>query len=263
MTNRMTDVRALRRAAGAVSASLLLVAGTAGVAGAQDVGARVAAVGDGTVHLTFAARPGVCGNGRNIQSGRTHGEWEDDCEPGPVHVALGVKGGAVTTVRTYVGGRWRSGGTATDLGTVSAPVAARYLLQLAQRGEGKAARDAILPATLADSITVWPDLLRLARDDDRPRDVRKQAVFWVGQAAESAATAGLDELATSDADREVQESAVFALSQRPKSEGVPALIRIARTSRDPQLRKRALFWLGQSDDPRALALFEELLAGKS
>jgi hypothetical protein len=33
-----------------------------------------------------------------------------------------------------------------------------------------------------------------------------------------------------------------------------------RTSKDPELRRKALFWLGQSDDPRALDLIEELLA---
>ena len=52
---------------------------------------------------------------------------------------------------------------------------------------------------------------------------------------------------------------MFALSQRPAEEGVPALIRIARTHRHPELRKQALFWLGQSEDPRALSLFEEIL----
>ena len=61
------------------------------------------------------------------------------------------------------------------------------------------------------------------------------------------------------ADLEVRKHAVFALSQRPPEEGVPALIRIARTNRDPELRKTALFWLGQSEDPRAISLFEELL----
>jgi HEAT repeat protein len=60
-------------------------------------------------------------------------------------------------------------------------------------------------------------------------------------------------------DREVKETAVFALSQRPRDEGVPALIRIVRGNADPELRRKAIFWLGQSDDARALALFEELL----
>ncbi len=40
---------------------------------------------------------------------------------------------------------------------------------------------------------------------------------------------------------------------------MPALIAVARTNRDSEIRKKALFWLGQSNDPRALDLFEELL----
>jgi HEAT repeat protein len=60
-------------------------------------------------------------------------------------------------------------------------------------------------------------------------------------------------------DREVRQKAIFALSQRSNDEGVPALIRIARNNPDPELRKTALFWLGQSEDPRAVDLFEEIL----
>jgi len=58
----------------------------------------------------------------------------------------------------------------------------------------------------------------------------------------------------------VKEQAVFALSQQPRDAGVPALIRIARTHPEPGVRRKALFWLGQSGDPRALALFEEILS---
>ncbi|HEX4602271.1 MAG TPA: HEAT repeat domain-containing protein, partial [Gemmatimonadales bacterium] len=63
----------------------------------------------------------------------------------------------------------------------------------------------------------------------------------------------------SSVNRDVKEQAVFALSQRPREEGVPALIRVARANPDREVRRKALFWLGQSNDPRALALFEELL----
>jgi HEAT repeat protein len=70
----------------------------------------------------------------------------------------------------------------------------------------------------------------------------------------------LDSIAHDDrGDREVRKQAIFALSQRSHDEGVPALIRIARTNKDPELRRSALFWLGQSEDPRALDLFEEIL----
>lgn len=57
----------------------------------------------------------------------------------------------------------------------------------------------------------------------------------------------------------MREQAVFALSQLEDNGGTETLIRLAKTNRDPAIRKKAIFWLGQSDDPRALALFEELL----
>ncbi len=85
-------------------------------------------------------------------------------------------------------------------------------------------------------------------------------MFWLGQAAGEAATKGLDSLASDDdMNRDVRDAAVFALSQQPHDVGVPALISIARSNKSPEVRKKAIFWLGQSNDPRALALFEELL----
>jgi HEAT repeat protein len=103
-------------------------------------------------------------------------------------------------------------------------------------------------------------LLRIARETRISKRVRRSAVFWLGQAAGDAATRGLTDLIDErGGDRDVKESAVFALSQRPRDEGVPALIRVVRGNPDPELRRKAIFWLGQSDDPRALALFEELL----
>jgi hypothetical protein len=40
---------------------------------------------------------------------------------------------------------------------------------------------------------------------------------------------------------------------------VPLLIDTARRNRNPVVRKQAMFWLGQSNDPRALSFFEEVL----
>jgi len=108
--------------------------------------------------------------------------------------------------------------------------------------------------------TVWPELLRIARDPAIPLDTRRQAVFWVGQAAGEAAGHGLDSVVVDNrGDLEIRKQAVFALSQRPDQQSVPALIRIARANPPAELRKTALFWLGQSEDPRALQLFEEIL----
>jgi HEAT repeat protein len=184
-------------------------------------------------------------------------------EPGPVRVSLRIRERAVVALRTYVGGAWRPGDRVTDLGTVPAAAAASYLLAMARRDDGRPAQDAIFAAALADSAVIWRDLLAIARNREIRNDTRKKAVFWLGQEAEAAATAGLDALIDAgDETREVREAAVFALSQRPRDEGVPALIRIARDHRDARLRQRALFWLAQSNDPRAVDLFEEILTRK-
>jgi hypothetical protein len=239
---------------------------------------RVVGARDGTVRLTFTLRPGVCGSGGSIRTRagtRTYYgdgnvfsttsrsrdvEWDDDCTPGPGRLALDVSAGQVTDVRVYVGGRWRprTDRAVTDLGAASAPEVAGMLLALAERGEGKGARGAIFPATLVDSVTLWPTLLRVARDTRRPKETRGQAMHWLAYEAGDVAARGLTEL-TDDPEREVRVQAVFALSRRPADEAVPALVRVARTHRDPEMRRQALFWLGRIEDPRVLALFEELL----
>ena len=241
-------------------------------AGAQSVTSRVNSVREGEVRMSFALRPGVCGNGTNVwyDNNRNYNRYDDkgrsrdveydiDCNTGPGRLVVVRRDGETTDLRFYVGGRWRSSSTATDLGMVSARSAVDFLMDLAESENGKAGREAIFPATLVDSVTIWPMLMRIARSDSRPTSTRQNATFWLGHLAEEPATRGLTELVGDAAiDREVRESAIFALSQR-RTEGVPALINVVRTSKDPELRKKALFWLAQSRDPRALDLIEELL----
>ena len=225
----------------------------------QTLADRVAKAANGTVHVTFKARDGVCGDGNSINTHRSDDDDYDCPCGGTVRVSMVVNGGAITHLRTSVGGKWKES-SATDLGQVGAADAADYFLGLAERTPGEVGKNAILPAALADSAVVWRRLLGIAKNADLDRERRREATFWVGQAAEEAATRGLDTLASDDkGDREIREAAVFALSQRPKDEGVPILVRIAKTNRDPDIRRKALFWLGQSDDPRALAVFEEIL----
>ena len=248
------------------------------VALAQSIASRVARVSNGTVRMSFAVRPGTCGSGNSIRNRNGRGsmswgdswntsrdvEWESDCSVGPERVVLDRRNGELSDLRFYVGGRWRPAASdVVDLGTVPSREAADYLLSIAQSDKGRIGEKAILPATLADSTEVWPTLVKMARNSDLPRGTRTQSVFWLGQAAGDAATANLNSLVLDNSvDREVREQAVFALSQRPRDEGVPALIAVAKTNKDPEIRKKALFWLGQSQDPRAIDLFEQLLTKK-
>ena len=269
----------------AAAATMILAAATlaAGNAQAQSLASRIARI-DGDVRLSFAARPGVCGDGgptiymqesggrRTVHyrgngnsysttSDKYRDEWVEECEVGPVRVALTMQDGSPISVRTYVGGRWRDTGSATDLGQVPAREAANALLSLAERATRKGS-EAIFAATLADSSDMGPQLLRMARNQDLPRETRRNVVFWLGQVASEKATANLREIIDSDDDVEVRKQAVFALSQRPADESVPALISVIRKGGDARIVKQALFWLAQKDDPRALTLLEELILSK-
>lgn len=264
--------------AGTTAVLLAALCCVAHTAAAQSIASRVAGVSNGKIRMTFAARPGVCGSGNSIMHSNGRGrttwgdnwnsspdvEWETDCSHGPARVVLDRRGGELADLRFYLGGRWRPAASdVVDLGTVPAREAADYLLSIAQTDRGSAGKKAIFPATIADSADVWPALIKIARNPDLPRESRTQSVFWLGQAAGDAATANLNSLVLDNSvDREVREQAVFALSQRPRDEGVPALIAVAKTNKDPEIRKKALFWLGQSGDPRALDLFEQLLTKK-
>ena len=127
------------------------------------------------------------------------GEWESDCAPGPVRVSLRVRGGRVADAHAYVGGRWRPPeGQTTDLGTGAGPA-----------GGGRPARAGrAAPGGTPRSWSPrprWPTARSCGRPcsgsrgaAELPLETRRQAVFWLGQAAGEAATRGLDSLASDD-----------------------------------------------------------------
>jgi HEAT repeats len=102
------------------------------------------------------------------------------------------------------------------------------------------------------------EIIDVARHDESGQ-VRGQALFWLAQSASRRAPAAIQSALAEDPEIEVKKKAVFALSQLPKDEGVPLLIRLAETHKSGEVRKQAMFWLGQSQDPRALEFFEDVL----
>jgi hypothetical protein len=259
MSNRGRGAEGQKGRTAAVAALLALVAVPLPLP-AQSLADR-ARIREGQARLSFATRPGVCGNGRNINIVRSTDDWESDCEHGPARLVLEWRAGTLVNARTYVGGRWREAGAGVvDLGEVSPTEAADFLLDLARRVPGGVGEDLVFPATLADGVEVWPRLAGIARDRSLPRETRKSAVFWLGQAAGDQAVQALGDLVEgAGEDVDLQEHAVFALSQLRDGGGVDALLKIARTHRSAKVRKSAMFWLAQSDDPRVVALFEEIL----
>lgn len=242
-------------------------------AAAQSLADRVnAAPADATVRFTFESRPGVCGNGENISMrgdsddavtvrGRTYSGWREDCTEGPVQMEIRRSGSRITDARARVGGDPHTGGT--DLGPVDPEAAVTFLLSadVLTAADSRAADRMVFAAVLANTES-WPGLLRVARTRGLPSGARKSAVFWLAQAAGDRATEGLTSIVGDDSDEiEVRKHAVFALSQIRSDDTLDALMDIARTNAEPEIRRNAMFWLGQTDDPRVIAFFEEILRG--
>ncbi|MBA4072970.1 MAG: hypothetical protein C0497_14195 [Gemmatimonas sp.] len=91
-------------------------------------------------------------------------------------------------------------------------------------------------------------------------DLRKQALFWASQQG-MVSTAQLASIYDKNTDSEMREQVIFVLAQRGNKDGsaVDKLLEIAKTEKNADLRKRAIFWLGQSKDPRAAKLLQELI----
>jgi hypothetical protein len=122
----------------------------------------------------------------------------------------------------------------------------------------RVAQSAMSAIALHEAQSADRVLVAMARDD-ASRRVRGQALFWLATRASREALSAITGAIENDPDTEVKKKAVFALSQMPKDEGVPRLIDVARTNKNVEVRKQAMFWLGQSNDPRAIKFFEEIL----
>ncbi|HEX8838656.1 MAG TPA: HEAT repeat domain-containing protein [Candidatus Acidoferrum sp.] len=146
------------------------------------------------------------------------------------------------------------------LGAARGKAGLNTLLQMAKNDPSSDVRAHV---TFALSVSHEPgaleEMIRMAHDDSSSH-VRGQALFWLAQKAGKKAVGTITGAIENDPDTEVKKKAVFALSQLPKDEGVPKLIEVAQTNRNREVRKQAMFWLGQSNDPRALQFFEQILS---
>jgi hypothetical protein len=264
-------------AAGALLAGVLLASGfiAAPLAAQQPLAARVAAVGNGIAQFEFPSRPDACGDGLSyVRIGNSmNGSFDSrtpvrSCEPGPVRIVLELKDGAVTALRDYLGPVPPMQAGVTELGEVPASEGSSYLLGLVEsQPEGHVVHRAVFPAMLGRDVVAWPTLLRIAKaSGGGRRGTRHEVVFWLAQYAAAKLAGSDDPFAARDRDDVgdddgVKAQAVFALSQLHNGEGIDPLLQVARTSKDQRLRAKAMFWLGESGDPRALDLFEQVLTG--
>jgi hypothetical protein len=120
-------------------------------------------------------------------------------------------------------------------------------------------KQAVTALGMHEGTAASRSLVNIARNHPMS-NTRNDALFWLSQrAGDQLAASAIAEAIEKDPDTEVRKRAVFALSQLPKDESIPKLIDVAKNNRNTAVRQQAMFWLGQSNDPRALKFFEDVL----
>ncbi|MBC8422833.1 HEAT repeat domain-containing protein [bacterium] len=247
----------------------LMVMMMAGPVAAGDPDDLLTGRSDGTYRLQYPVREGVYGDGSSriitISGDGDRSEWwDDDLSNGPARVEVRLRDGKVRDVDTTIGGEWsttRSG--ETDLGEVDPQIAASWLLDIAATARESVAEDALFGAVIARDAVVWPELLNIAKDRDRPDGVRQDALFWVASDAADEALGPLSEIVGADDESaDLREHAVFVLSQLPEDKALPMLLDLARGHKHPEVQRAAFIWLAEFDDPAVLNLFEEILVSR-
>ena len=252
-----------------VAATALLTVAGAEVRG-QALASRVNSAPDGRVQFTYAARPGVCGNGRTyIQSGPNtihgtfYGNWNDGmradpCIAGPVRVVIDRADRLPLTIQTYVGPPDSSARGIHDLGRVRAQDAADYLLSISSTVDGRAGRDALFPAMLADSANTSATLVAIAKNSALPRETRRSALSYMGQSTNGMATipASVTDpilaIARDETDNQsVRQQALSVLGRLDHGAGIPPLIELSRQTQSNWLARESMSTLARSGDPRA------------
>ena len=267
------DHQAAPRAGGEVSRrplgllTCLLLAACAESADAQGLGRRLEGGPDGLLAVRFAARSDVCGSATLLRIGS--GTWFGDsewsysrnsgmgggtCDRLPAEVLMTRADGRIVAIRVGLAGASLPPGT-TDLGVVPSGDAGRAFLDLAARLDGRAGREALLAAAVADSAPTWRDLLELVNNDRVSRGLRESAAGWLGRelvAAESGAAAAIGRALARvardhDAPISVRTRAVSSLAGplgRPPAE----LVTLAGSD-EPAIAKAALAGLGRATTP--------------
>lgn len=91
----------------------------------------------------------------------------------------------------------------------------------------------------------------LGRKDDCSRDIRRTAVFLIGNRGDPKAAAALISVARSDPSADVRSAAIQYLGRMPGDDALGALEELARADTDAQVQREAIRQLARSANPRA------------
>lgn len=246
---------------------LALGLGTASVACAQGLDRRLDAARADRVQFATAARPGICGDGRSyirVDDDTWVGSWNDAtrasaCAEGPLRVVVTRAAREILRIEAFVGPVPAAGNGVEDIGRAATADAAAWLATMVRTGEGRVARDAMLPFGVLDSARATPVLQELLLNRELPRDTRRAALTWMVRRRASSDALGDEGLVAllvrlardGNEHSTLRQSAVGHLA-RIEPAGVSALITLtAATDEGSWLARQAVEQLGRHGDPRA------------
>ncbi len=173
---------------------------------------------------------------------------------GPTHIVVlyRVEDHQIGKVRTFTpeceldaGGLpvfWLTGASASE--------SVRFLLSLA-KGTSGGAREKLRRADSAVSaIAMHADASADQALDElaapaQPEQVRRQAIFWMGDARGKRGFDLLSRVVREDPNDRMREHAIFALTQSKEPEALKLIVSVAHDDKSPRVRGQALFWLAQ------------------
>jgi HEAT repeats len=79
----------------------------------------------------------------------------------------------------------------------------------------------------------------------QPEQVRRQAIFWLGNARGQRGFEIVSRVVREDPSDKIREHAIFALTQNKDPRGLEVIASVAHNDKSPHVRGQALFWLAQ------------------
>jgi HEAT repeats len=172
-----------------------------------------------------------------------------------VHIYLRAAAGRVEKVRAYsgdcvvdAGGRtvhWLTGVRPAD----SVKLLEGFVSNDAARRD-ELTDSAIMAIAMHQDASADPALERFIAPN-RPKELRKKAAFWIGNARGVRGLSTLKRIVGEDPDADVRKAAIFAISISPEPDGIPTLIQAARGDAREDVRGEAIFWLAQKAGRKA------------
>lgn len=170
-----------------------------------------------------------------------------------------VAGGKIERVRMFsddcpldAGGR-----TVQLLENVAPEASVRWLsdqitASLAADGRSSSANTPLSAIANTAGPAAYAALVRFT-EPSQPSQVRRQAIFWIGQARGAEGFATLKTMLDREPAGDLRRTLVQAISRSRVPEALPTLLAIAKTDKDPASRGEAIFWLAQTAGKAAAA----------